>query len=117
MYLPSKELLSLIFGEEILLVDFKNGSIAWVAKISSGDINIYELIHKCKAWALKNNYSLLSGFDKETNFQTCFINLGYQSTECSLDVWWDQEFTADTEAEAVFKACQYIMDIKGKEND
>lgn len=119
----SKTLLSNIIGADINNV-YEIGSnpnlsgleIPYSVK-GNGDllnINIFELVNKAKKWALSKDFSLLSGFDKETNLQTCFINFGYGLTECSLDVWWDQDFTAETEEEAVFKAAQYILDEVSK---
>ena len=63
--------------------------------------NIYELAHKCKEWALKQGYYLHS-HTKEYNDCRCIVK--------SLDNI-TQQFSCemDTEVEAIFKACQWIM--------
>lgn len=68
-------------------------------------INIYELAYKCKEW-LKNNVSNAnSGFDNgHRNF--CYIeNYNIQDT-----------FYADTEIEAVIKACEWILNKLNKKD-
>ena len=67
-------------------------------------INIYELAHKCKELALSKLYTLTSG------------NNHLISMSCSIrrtltdDDWTD--FYSDTEPEAIFKACEWIMEQK-----
>jgi len=69
------------------------------------DINIYELAHKCKEWALLNNnikiYSLLVKDGAKVNIHKV-LKLGTI----------DKTFRANTEPEAIFKACQYILSNK-----
>jgi len=72
-------------------------------------LNIFEFAYMCKAWALKNGFSLLSGFNKEKKSQTCFINLGYDTSGDCVDVWWDEDFKAPTEEETIFLACEFIL--------
>ena len=69
------------------------------------EINIYELAHKCKEWALKHI------IDKEI-----------QSTGCAITSWIisngkgkariliiDKSFIANTEVEVIIKACEWIL--------
>lgn len=56
-------------------------------------INIYELAHKCKEWAIKNDFFIFSGYNGNYN---CFVNHS------------GNRFFGDTEPEAIFKATQYI---------
>ena len=64
-------------------------------------INIHELAHKCKEWAIKNGYGIsvhtseISGFIVEIN--------------CGFDV---TDFHNTSEPEAIFHACQWILDNK-----
>lgn len=104
-------------------MDFKNGSIAWVAKISSGDINLYELAHMCKEWAYKNNgmivsknhrtWEKISLSDNQSDYTDDWEAIGYVYTGNPANTLTN-EFICDTEPEAIFKACQWILDSKIK---
>lgn len=66
-------------------------------------INIYELAHKCKEWA-KNVYNNI-------DFMV------YGRGQCDLTIFTQPDdikynFNADTEPEAIFKACQWILENK-----
>ena len=63
------------------------------------DINIYELSHKCKEWAEINHGYILCSY-KCGSVGNCQI------------MKLDKFFIASTEPEAIFKACQYILDNK-----
>lgn len=70
-------------------------------------INIYELAHKCKEWSLEHDCELLS----------CIRS----KDRAICDIYSDKyncKFThyADTEIEAIFKACQWILDNKKEGN-
>ncbi len=65
-------------------------------------INIYELANKCKEWAVKSKGFILSKlimFDTYTQWQVVVKQENFE-----------EQFTADTEPEAIFKACEYIME-------
>lgn len=67
-------------------------------------INIYELANKCKEWAHTYKLSVRS------------FN-GYGGWFCTISSWDDstfksKEFNATTEPEAIFKACQWILENK-----
>lgn len=72
--------------------------------ITHDKINIYELAHRCKEWARDNEFFLRSFYDYEGAF--CYI---------SAPVWVDKieipktGFCSDTEPEAIFKACEWIL--------
>ncbi len=64
-------------------------------------INIHELAHKCKEWVLSDTeYSCSSGLSR--GFTRCKIGDGY----CMVGARF---FFADTEPEAVFKGCEWIL--------
>ena len=75
-------------------------------------INIYELAHKCKEWAYCKKYALTPmndfGFNNNdvANFKiywtTCYINLQLSGAHLHSEI-------ADTEPEAIFKACEWIL--------
>ncbi len=63
-------------------------------------INTYELAHKCKEWAWQNGHII-------TSFPTkAYWRVIADSTEM---------FIMESELEAVFKACQWILDNKDKQ--
>ena len=64
-------------------------------------INIYELAHKCKEWALKHHYKVISKPDNVPGLWEAYVNLSLTSKHGEV---------ADTEPEAIFKACQWILD-------
>lgn len=128
----SKELLSAVLEFQIKKLDFHRMS-ADKKEVEFGFIleneeniqnvfhmNIHELAHKSKKWAIKidikdsiNNYILVSfirsnGLYSEVllceQHPTCYVD-----TKCPVE-----EFCADTEPEAIFKACQWILDNKDK---
>lgn len=72
---------------------------------SKGSINIYELAHKCKEWALKNEHNLLSYLSDRNGLQESFVQLYNYKTFITT-------IRADTEPEAIFEACQWILDNK-----
>ena len=71
---------------------------------SPKNINIYELMHLMKEWANKKDYWCISGY--EENHQGSYY--------CMLKDMPDNKFFyADTEFEAVTKACEWILKQKG----
>jgi hypothetical protein len=120
----SKELLSEVLGERIREFYIK-GSVLEIIVLRDcnfapydhppriqkdcgirKDINIYELAHKCKEWAWSKNFRLTSGIWDSDNKYTCDIfteNAIYQE---------EHHENGDTEPEAIFKACQWILENK-----
>ena len=62
--------------------------------------NIYELAHKCKEWALKHHYKVISKPDNVPGLWEAYVNLSLTSKHGEV---------ADTEPEAIFKACEWIL--------
>ena len=58
----------------------------------------HSLGNKCKQWAFNRMFFLSSGFDTDGAF--------------CLDRMNSKSFIAETEPEAIFKACQWILDNK-----
>lgn len=109
----SKELLSEVLGcdssecyfeDTYNLINYKyQYDVTWSEEIQydNSSINIHELAHKCKEW-LKNNVSnSFSGFDNGHRFFCHIENYNIQD-----------RFYEDTEPEAIFKACQWILENK-----
>ena len=115
----SKELLSEILKCTVCY-DIHDMSVSYV-KLDVVDkgtlkINIHELAHKCKEWALN---------------QKCYITVDHKFTKYAYVKWYvkydgycrfgykheheySERFDAPTEPEAIFKACQWILDNKDK---
>ena len=130
----SKELLSAVLGvkfgtyfrdwqetEARLWVDNTGSTpyVCWDAVPFVDEINIYELAHKCKEWAVNQGYTLISGrylYNCEIQKSSCIINLNFtylDDGEFTTDSYSNlEEFEADTEPAAIFKACQWIYDNK-----
>lgn len=107
----SKELMSEVMQLGILEVgEVDDCYLSFKYYIQEGDniqacINVYELAHKCKEWALSKR---------------CYINSIYN------EFWWDRiekkyfadipnknkSFYADTEIEATIQACEWALDNK-----
>ena len=106
----SKELLSEVLSCEIIEVyinedsNTNNISFDWISIQSKhrAEINIHELAHRCKEWAINNEYTILSGY--KTGRGYVYIR------EIDSPAGWQQK----TEPEAIFKACQWIYDNKDK---
>lgn len=111
----SKELLSEVLGnkvESIRLVEKYDGRIGGRVNdlhITFEDyvenINIYEIAYRCKEWAILKGYELHSAW---TDVNEAYLELYSKYLE-------ERKFTTETETEAIFKACQWILG--NKEND
>lgn len=100
----SKELLGEIINDEVISFKVFNSEIDCFVGIESGEeiidtYNIYELAHKCKEWASKIGVHLHSWLNN------CEIR--------SATGQFEKKFIADTEPEAIFKACKWIKDRLG----
>lgn len=124
--LPSKELLSEVFNTAIMpqenipnkVIRLDGNEIIFFTKDQKwgGDsahrINIYELAHKCKEWAWNNN----NGINLSSELTYCSFWRGYKD-EIGVDRAIQKTFYADTEPEAIFKACEWIMEQLNKSKD
>lgn len=114
----SKELLSEVLGYTPFKIDKikQVGGIGLTLILLNQDgtvrsyQNIYQLAHKCKEWALSNKYMIDSNISptfKEVNNGIVGTSLIY-----NLNNMESKRFQSDTELEAIFKACEYIMENK-----
>ena len=77
-------------------------------------INIYELAHKCKEWAvnLSPNKHALSSYPRWSDIRN------YKKTNGSYYICQHLvsgvQFEAESEPEAIFKACEWILNKDGK---
>ena len=117
MMLPSKELLSVVFNRKVcwlmlldedtdthntLKVHFQFNDIYYggVSGIEDEQINIYELAHKCKEWAISQGYQFRVYYQCDGSEEWYIGKCGFE---------WDA-FKGDS----VFEACQWILDNKDK---
>ena len=112
----SKELLSVVLGLHCGIKSIKNSEVIYwfdcIGEIREHSINIYELAHKCKEYALKQGYyfSIYSfNFDSNTE-QEHRIRLLIGNDV----VYFGDDSSMETEVEAIFKACQWILDKDSK---
>ena len=113
MILPSKELLSEVlcvhvrddwyFDCEILVYAYDK--ILGLDENYKAEINIYELAYKCKEWA-KLKYFI----DIDSHLGCARWGAEAVSHNGRPSVFYEQVFIGRTEPEAIFKACEYIME-------
>lgn len=106
----SKELVSEVLGFKVEYVEeceHRDNIIGVWSDINSipiVEINIHELAHKCKEWSSRQkekDYLLKSYFN------------GIKWVASSMNIYLSQPyFESDSEPEAIFKACEWILDNK-----
>ena len=117
-YKISKELLSevisgskKVFDSDIIIcidrVTLRYGILEENDNISYFNINIYELAHKCKEWASEQGYILLSKPRTNSSKATCCFDINGRH---DYEDDFHNDFRADSEQQAVFDACQWILD-------
>ena len=99
----SKELLGEVLGYEVdAFLGISENEIDYTCcrdkDIGYEDIsiNIYEFVFMCKEWVNKQEYWANSGYD---NKYYCMLR----------DMPDNKWFYADTEVEAIFKACEWVL--------
>ena len=107
----SKELLNEVLKNTVyeenddiikVIYDIKaNEVVFWTDEEYFNSVNIYELMHKCKEWAVGNGNSISSIVTEDV---------------CSASVYSDVDgiieaycIASDTEVDSVFKACEWIL--------
>lgn len=110
-----KELLSEVLGIEVFKVkDKTTGDLyvpdncigfEWKEEIA-GLINIYELAHKCKEWALNFNENV---FWLDTRLHNDCTTIWLYKNGLQVNVVFQEK----TEPEAIFKACDWIYNNEG----
>ena len=68
--------------------------------------NIYELAYMCKEWAYSQGYILFSKIRLNSSLASCYFDtMGKHDYEDE----YHNDFRAETESEAIFKACEWIL--------
>ena len=124
----SKELLSEVFGQEVKFIRYIANNTYEVhfekpIRLKYQIINIYELAHKCKEWALSQGFSLSSSKpivandegNQVFNYWWCAYlhEINKESFEGPAMATFNN-FNSEIEPEAIFKACQWILDNKDR---
>lgn len=107
----SKELLSAVLGYKVeAIVDSPSRGGIHCIRLNHRHttINIHELAHKCKEWARKE-YDIVIGYGKHID-----IMLFSKGASILTDTALYGHRGSDSEPEAVFKACQWVLDNKDK---
>ena len=121
----SDELASAVLGKEVTkcsLINKTRNSINITYFEDKEDFNtvwkewnIYELAFKCKEWAYTNKYRLSSGQHRLNTKQEHYINNQIASYFCSVYYITnddsDIQIDANTEPEAIFKACEWLLEM------
>ena len=129
----SKELLSVVLNKKVIVddissIELKESTITFIEDYWDEDegsgfyrshtINIYELSNLCKIWAFVNGYELLSGTISEDNGDMIFECSIYDKNADTSDTYFITEFEDQNEPEAIFKACEWLLEQnKEKNND
>lgn len=106
----SIELLSKVLNKDILNIQKStNTKILFSYKSNlhsaqTSDINIYELAHKCKEWAMSKGFIVLTYGEAYYN-----VDVHYHTNKSKFGNLAFSD-TAQEEPEAMFKGCQYILD-------
>lgn len=113
----NKKLFDLIYTDAYTYDEYpKHSNIVTHIDLDDMDINIYELAHKCKEWAWNQ---------ESYQIQSMFIHLEFKTAKelseipkcqaivCNEHGKFVDFFDAKTEPEAIFQACQWILDNKG----
>jgi hypothetical protein len=121
----NKYLLSVVLNTEIIeiLEDGGNGPnmVQWSYNTSDGvrngmNMNIYELANLCKEWAKQESVEgvkcvLYSAPTEPKNLNKYICHIGKPFVH-KVSIIWDKTFKADSEPEAIFRACEWILDNK-----
>ena len=105
----SKELLSEVLGEdyEILKINKHFVQIRHLEAYTYTEWCEYKVAHICKEWALGKNHIISSKTRKNYDFNgACRIS--------KIASKGSHGFIAYTEPEAIFKACQWVLENKDK---
>ncbi len=105
---PSIELVSAILSKKVKLVEPEQYNMLNIMfnSIDGRLINLHEFAHRCKEWVMSRNGFYAVWYDVDFKSFQCSIT---NEITCFVD---DDSFQADTEPEAIFKACQWILDNK-----
>ena len=109
MILPSKELLSEVLGRDVDKVKgIEANTLIYGCVHSDGwydEINTYELAHKCKEWAKLKYFIDIDSHSGCARWGAEAVSHNGRPSVC-----YEQVFIGRTETDAIFKACEWIME-------
>lgn len=114
IFYTKESLRNIFIRENDILFEYEN-NLEGSSYLSKNPINVYELMNKCKIWALKEGYCLMScihdngSYEKE--YSVCEVLKPIYGSSSLFDQLY-QTPSATTEYEAVFKACEWILENK-----
>lgn len=84
--------------------------ICWDAVPFVDEISINDFFFKCKEWASTKGYILFSKTRLSSSLASCYFDvMGFHDYEDDFK----NDFRAESEQQAVFDACQWILENKG----
>lgn len=115
MQLPSIELLNAVYptkedSETYVGIQESTGRVAHFGKEFNNcvsEIDIHNVAHKCKEWALTKQYILSSKPRTNSSLAACSFD---KNGKCDYYNDYHNDFRAETEPEAIFKACEWILE-------
>ena len=118
----SKELLSEVLETKVKEFAIEKNELRYIKASDSNEIpdlifiNIYELAHKCKEWAMNKGYQIISGLSDEPayrkQYEKAYAKINYYTEDkIGNRVYKDIYFMANTEVEAVIKASEYVLKV------
>lgn len=99
-----------VIEEEIAYLRNKN------AFYNHRKVCVYRLAHMCKEWALDQNVSISSTFKHTYGYAWVEWYVEYKNSRFGYHQGhnYKNEFQAETEPEAIFKACEWILENQSK---
>ena len=111
----SKELLSEIFDWKVKFVNprINDDEVSFIDYNGNRDsFNVYYVAHKCKEWAYKKGFSVNSRYWNDMLGSAELFDVLWSPPKGSMFIC-----DADTEVEAIFKACEWILYNKDKHDN
>ena len=102
----SKELLSNVLEEKVIGIILFANEYELENNIFKSLPSIYELAYMCKEWAIKYSGWTLQSYTNARGSGICRIKVG--------DGQEINKLIASSESEAIFKACEWILDKDSK---
>lgn len=114
--LTLKLLNAVMFVENIIDFSIDRNEVSYTETVCLSDdqhiftnkINIFELANYCREWAIKQGYFIFSGSDPFFTTGKCTFHYldNYGNNAVT------QTFTSDCELNAIFKACDWLLEKK-----
>ena len=105
----SNELLTEVVGLCCGVKSIRNSEVVYwfncIDEVRESSINIYELAYLCKEWASKHHYSVMSGWEMTHWGGAYRVDVFRNSDNILFSM-----STVKTEPEAIFRACEWILD-------